>query len=938
MATTKLKRTLFIGVGGTGMKTILQTKKLYKDAYGSVPDVIGFLGIDTSTEEFAKTTETKRDAKTLKLEANETVQLRISNPGAYYTSQKEKFEWLPTRNLGALKTLGVNGAGQTRTNGRFTFSINYGQVESAFRNAVNRVSNARNDGGDQWELVPDKLQIYMVFSMSGGTGSGIFINMAYLINDILGDDMYSLQACVILPNIYQNCGKYVGANAYGAMLDMDYLMSSINYNNPYEMLLFHEDRPRYYSEKPFDLVYLIDNKNRYGDVYTEASQLYSMVAQALLAISGPIGSESAAIMDNAKVVINEGSFDVEDKKAWIAGMGVCEILIDTDKLVAKYSCRASSKLVEKIVGSSNEDEIGQITRQWVDSNEIREHDADQLIDSLYDMKKVSESSINAKKSEAAEEESKAYIENELSTAIKKMAENYTPKLNKVKDSFTNKLNEIAAGPLGLTGAGQFVEKLIEALNIYHSEMDEESTKKKSQTSGLKSEINEVIADWKKAKIWTRTDFASDLRDKQEEFVRNEIEIARRDKAAQFLLTLKEYAQSFVEPISEIITRMNAVGKAFSKKATELEYKRDNANPFQIDLAGEVAIDGAIDPDCTISNFAATLPDGDLFCMKNMSSEDIEAKIDEFTLQLPGTKKCNEFEVEEVVLNKSEEDRTKLFDLALKKSQIVLEIENDGYLNPIDQNLFVGVYGGERSKLFEDKMLGEQLQSDAKAVKFASLPNKKNIIIFRQNIVYPAFQIAAIMRKEREYEKYRDEGDGKTFSFDAKLENKLDELHYGFKPGQKKDDGVLEIWVKGFIHGLIKHEGQRYEVWSPGLSGNDRTLGDWVKLKAPEEGQGTEARAAAFEDFKSKKRTLLKGKKDLYERIIEIERNMGKDQLTALYTEVQNSAMNPSEYVDKYSCANVRLETMSGLAYRKTKAVVNDEIDYVQNKLVASINK
>ena len=87
-----------------------------------------------------------------------------------------------------------------------------------------------------------------------------------------------------------------------------------------------------------------------------------MVAQALLAISGPIGSESAAIMDNAKVVINEGSFDVEDKKAWIAGMGVCEILIDTDKLVAKYSCRASSKLVEKIVGSSNEDEIGQITR------------------------------------------------------------------------------------------------------------------------------------------------------------------------------------------------------------------------------------------------------------------------------------------------------------------------------------------------------------------------------------------------------------------------------------------------------------------------------------------------------------------------------------------------------------------------------------------------
>ena len=57
---TKLKRSVFIGLGGTGMKSILKTKQLYKDAFGEVPQIIGFLGIDTSTEEFAKDTKTAK--------------------------------------------------------------------------------------------------------------------------------------------------------------------------------------------------------------------------------------------------------------------------------------------------------------------------------------------------------------------------------------------------------------------------------------------------------------------------------------------------------------------------------------------------------------------------------------------------------------------------------------------------------------------------------------------------------------------------------------------------------------------------------------------------------------------------------------------------------------------------------------------------------------
>ena len=44
---TKIKRCLYVGLGGTGMNALLHTKKMFVETYGAVPPMIGFLGIDT---------------------------------------------------------------------------------------------------------------------------------------------------------------------------------------------------------------------------------------------------------------------------------------------------------------------------------------------------------------------------------------------------------------------------------------------------------------------------------------------------------------------------------------------------------------------------------------------------------------------------------------------------------------------------------------------------------------------------------------------------------------------------------------------------------------------------------------------------------------------------------------------------------------------------
>ena len=40
----KLRRTLLIGLGGTGFNAILNAKKMFYENYGEIPPMIGFIG------------------------------------------------------------------------------------------------------------------------------------------------------------------------------------------------------------------------------------------------------------------------------------------------------------------------------------------------------------------------------------------------------------------------------------------------------------------------------------------------------------------------------------------------------------------------------------------------------------------------------------------------------------------------------------------------------------------------------------------------------------------------------------------------------------------------------------------------------------------------------------------------------------------------------
>ena len=84
-AKIKLKKTLYIGLGGTGVWALLKVKKCFIDSYGEIPPMIGFLAIDTDTAAFSKE-ETSNSGATIRLNPSELLVCTVKNALPTYRS------------------------------------------------------------------------------------------------------------------------------------------------------------------------------------------------------------------------------------------------------------------------------------------------------------------------------------------------------------------------------------------------------------------------------------------------------------------------------------------------------------------------------------------------------------------------------------------------------------------------------------------------------------------------------------------------------------------------------------------------------------------------------------------------------------------------------------------------------------------------------------
>lgn len=252
--------TIFVGIGGTGAEILSRLRRLIVDSYGSLEQlpIVSFLWVDTDKD--YKITNPGAAGPILK--SNERYWSKVSGSQVKEILENmDKFPWIQSwfpneleKNMGAMEA----GAAQIRPCGRFAFFCNYHDIQKQFKGAAGRIKGKENFMLERHgvQVANNKVNVFVVGSMSGGTGSGMLLDMGYSVRKWLeGEGSCETTAVVPMPNSFAgiDVGDRVLANGYAALMELSYYSDHrTEYSAQFSASLADEVR---YSTPPYDFTY-----------------------------------------------------------------------------------------------------------------------------------------------------------------------------------------------------------------------------------------------------------------------------------------------------------------------------------------------------------------------------------------------------------------------------------------------------------------------------------------------------------------------------------------------------------------------------------------------------------------------------------------------------------------------------------------------------------
>ena len=225
---------LIIGLGGTGIDALLHTKvilnKRFKlpdvpDKATAIPENVRLLGIDSDT-----TSKTRKVAG-MSLSENEFFSISNNIVTLLSLSKKPSYitEWLDEKNLKRL--IDDNDAGCATAIRQCGRLLLFNKALALFNKLRAIVSDLQVYG--------NKIQVFITTGICGGTGSGIFADVSYIVRQICGCMTETqITGILFMPDI--NISK-VGPGAYNTVLmkngfasmkELEYLMNTSQH--PYD--------------------------------------------------------------------------------------------------------------------------------------------------------------------------------------------------------------------------------------------------------------------------------------------------------------------------------------------------------------------------------------------------------------------------------------------------------------------------------------------------------------------------------------------------------------------------------------------------------------------------------------------------------------------------------------------------------------------------------
>ena len=319
--------TLFVGVGGTGIKACTLLKAAFVESHGKMPGNAAILCLDSADDPVSYRENRSGAIVTLEPRSEFFLFDKVPVSGIKRHPQRhpELLDRLGRDNLDKINRAFIaHGAAAQRPQGLMSFVWNAKGVEEKLENTLHRLTGRTRDL--RYELEgKTSLKVFIIGSIAGGQGSGSILDVAYIIREklmALGNlgESSSVVAALLLPGAFHEISTLqMQANASAFVEELNGLMLS--------RLSFEATYPGgthiLSSEPPFDQVYIFDGVDENGKSWASQDEVCGLIARtSWLLASSEVGAREINSMINESGVLLGESEEGYGSFAGTAGQAV----------------------------------------------------------------------------------------------------------------------------------------------------------------------------------------------------------------------------------------------------------------------------------------------------------------------------------------------------------------------------------------------------------------------------------------------------------------------------------------------------------------------------------------------------------------------------------------------------------------------------------------
>lgn len=356
---------IIIGLGGTGKWVLTYVKKNLLDTYGGeIPKTVRLLSFDTTSERVTRDgVAQEEDVRVGDVQLDKQAEFVYLGGNIFQLCREVRDErqhphigsWLQARTY--LQTSDPDafdisrGAGQKRPFGRM--AVFYDLQQSVQAKITNKIQSAISEvtGANQRRAA---IEIYVVASLAGGTGSGMFIDMAHLARWFADKQIrtgFAVRGFLALHNTFSSVirTEQIQPQAFAALRELDRFMLVFDRQYP---IVYNPSNPILNTiyggqlGKLFDNCYLLDatRENRPLDSFPPPYGVFPSIADCItMLLDSSTGDAFAQHYKNVNTRIGEVQSRINH--AMYSSLGTYSLILPVEDIITSLNYRFAQDLL-----------------------------------------------------------------------------------------------------------------------------------------------------------------------------------------------------------------------------------------------------------------------------------------------------------------------------------------------------------------------------------------------------------------------------------------------------------------------------------------------------------------------------------------------------------------------------------------------------------------